>query len=250
MLVLAVTSNDRAVHGLGRWWKPLQRLAYVSVDRRGAALVLDQAGPHGRLAALPAARGAGAYRAAGTISRGLRAEAMKAFANAEASAPRILQDDLRPAPAHHHRGRIGVARDQVREHRRIAHPQALDAMHAQPRIDHGTSPGPAPCGRCRNGDRPCRSAAGSRGSAPRRVVTSGPGRSSSAIRLFSGSCAAISRRNFTAASISSTSELVEIGIERDPRMHQRIGRLDHHLARARGAAVATGPATGRRTDRG
>jgi sulfoxide reductase heme-binding subunit YedZ len=31
MLVLAVTSNDRAVHGLGRWWKPLQRLAYVSV---------------------------------------------------------------------------------------------------------------------------------------------------------------------------------------------------------------------------
>jgi len=31
LLVLAVTSNDRAVHGLGRWWKPLQRLAYVSV---------------------------------------------------------------------------------------------------------------------------------------------------------------------------------------------------------------------------
>jgi methionine sulfoxide reductase heme-binding subunit len=31
MLVLAVTSNDRAVHGLGRWWKPLQRLAYLSV---------------------------------------------------------------------------------------------------------------------------------------------------------------------------------------------------------------------------
>jgi len=30
MVVLAVTSNDRAVHGLGRWWKPLQRLAYVS----------------------------------------------------------------------------------------------------------------------------------------------------------------------------------------------------------------------------
>ena len=30
MLALAVTSNDRAVHGLGRWWKPLQRLAYVS----------------------------------------------------------------------------------------------------------------------------------------------------------------------------------------------------------------------------
>jgi len=31
MLVLAVTSNDRSVHALGRWWKPLQRLAYVSV---------------------------------------------------------------------------------------------------------------------------------------------------------------------------------------------------------------------------
>lgn len=31
LLALAVTSNDRAVHGLGRWWKPLQRLAYVSV---------------------------------------------------------------------------------------------------------------------------------------------------------------------------------------------------------------------------
>ena len=30
MLALAVTSNDRAVHALGRWWKPLQRLAYVS----------------------------------------------------------------------------------------------------------------------------------------------------------------------------------------------------------------------------
>lgn len=30
MLALAVTSNDSAVHGLGRWWKPLQRLAYVS----------------------------------------------------------------------------------------------------------------------------------------------------------------------------------------------------------------------------
>ena len=31
MLVLAVTSNDEAVHWLGRWWKPIQRLAYVSV---------------------------------------------------------------------------------------------------------------------------------------------------------------------------------------------------------------------------
>ena len=31
MLVLALTSNDRSVHALGRWWKPLQRLAYVSV---------------------------------------------------------------------------------------------------------------------------------------------------------------------------------------------------------------------------
>jgi sulfoxide reductase heme-binding subunit YedZ len=31
MLVLAATSNDRSVHALGRWWKPLQRLAYVSV---------------------------------------------------------------------------------------------------------------------------------------------------------------------------------------------------------------------------
>ncbi|MFN4141594.1 sulfite oxidase heme-binding subunit YedZ [Aestuariivirga sp.] len=30
LLALAVTSNDRAVHGLGTWWKPLQRLAYVS----------------------------------------------------------------------------------------------------------------------------------------------------------------------------------------------------------------------------
>ena len=31
MLALALTSNDRSVHALGRWWKPLQRLAYVSV---------------------------------------------------------------------------------------------------------------------------------------------------------------------------------------------------------------------------
>lgn len=30
MLVLAVTSNDESVHFLGRLWKPLQRLAYVS----------------------------------------------------------------------------------------------------------------------------------------------------------------------------------------------------------------------------
>jgi sulfoxide reductase heme-binding subunit YedZ len=31
MLALAVISNDRAVHGLGLWWKALQRLAYVSI---------------------------------------------------------------------------------------------------------------------------------------------------------------------------------------------------------------------------
>lgn len=31
LLALAVTSNDASVHRLGRWWKPLQRLAYVSV---------------------------------------------------------------------------------------------------------------------------------------------------------------------------------------------------------------------------
>jgi sulfoxide reductase heme-binding subunit YedZ len=30
MLALALTSNDRAVHAMGRWWKALQRLAYVS----------------------------------------------------------------------------------------------------------------------------------------------------------------------------------------------------------------------------
>ena len=30
LLVLALTSNDRSVHGLGRWWKPLQRLAYAA----------------------------------------------------------------------------------------------------------------------------------------------------------------------------------------------------------------------------
>lgn len=30
MLALAVTSNDASVHRLGAWWKPLQRLAYVS----------------------------------------------------------------------------------------------------------------------------------------------------------------------------------------------------------------------------
>lgn len=30
MLGLAAASNDRAVRALGRWWKPLQRLAYVS----------------------------------------------------------------------------------------------------------------------------------------------------------------------------------------------------------------------------
>ena len=31
LAVLAVTSSNRAVHALGLWWKPLQRLAYVSV---------------------------------------------------------------------------------------------------------------------------------------------------------------------------------------------------------------------------
>jgi sulfoxide reductase heme-binding subunit YedZ len=30
LLVLALTSNDWSVHGLGRWWKPLQRLAYAA----------------------------------------------------------------------------------------------------------------------------------------------------------------------------------------------------------------------------
>lgn len=31
LLVLALTSNDASLHRLGRWWKPLQRLAYVSI---------------------------------------------------------------------------------------------------------------------------------------------------------------------------------------------------------------------------
>lgn len=30
LLALAVTSNDASVHWLGRWWKPLQRIVYVS----------------------------------------------------------------------------------------------------------------------------------------------------------------------------------------------------------------------------
>lgn len=30
MVALSATSNDRSVHTLGTWWKPLQRLAYVS----------------------------------------------------------------------------------------------------------------------------------------------------------------------------------------------------------------------------
>jgi sulfoxide reductase heme-binding subunit YedZ len=30
LLVLALTSNDPSVHALGRWWKPLQRLAYAA----------------------------------------------------------------------------------------------------------------------------------------------------------------------------------------------------------------------------
>jgi sulfoxide reductase heme-binding subunit YedZ len=30
MLVLTLTSNDRAVHALGLWWKTVQRLAYVA----------------------------------------------------------------------------------------------------------------------------------------------------------------------------------------------------------------------------
>ena len=30
LFALALTSNDASVHRLGRWWKPLQRLAYVS----------------------------------------------------------------------------------------------------------------------------------------------------------------------------------------------------------------------------
>ncbi|WP_421695517.1 ferric reductase-like transmembrane domain-containing protein [Aestuariivirga sp.] len=31
LFALALTSNDASVHRLGLWWKPLQRLAYVSV---------------------------------------------------------------------------------------------------------------------------------------------------------------------------------------------------------------------------
>lgn len=30
LLALAITSNDASVHRLGRWWKPLQRIVYVS----------------------------------------------------------------------------------------------------------------------------------------------------------------------------------------------------------------------------
>ncbi len=30
LLALAITSNDASLHSLGRWWKPLQRLVYVS----------------------------------------------------------------------------------------------------------------------------------------------------------------------------------------------------------------------------
>lgn len=30
LLALAVTSNDASVHSLGRWWKPLQRVVYLS----------------------------------------------------------------------------------------------------------------------------------------------------------------------------------------------------------------------------
>jgi len=30
LLALAITSNDASVHWLGRWWKPLQRVVYVS----------------------------------------------------------------------------------------------------------------------------------------------------------------------------------------------------------------------------
>ena len=30
LLALAITSNDASVHWLGRWWKPLQRLVYLS----------------------------------------------------------------------------------------------------------------------------------------------------------------------------------------------------------------------------
>lgn len=30
MLALAITSNDASLHRLGRWWKPLQRIVYLS----------------------------------------------------------------------------------------------------------------------------------------------------------------------------------------------------------------------------
>lgn len=30
LLALAITSNDASVHRLGRWWKPLQRIVYLS----------------------------------------------------------------------------------------------------------------------------------------------------------------------------------------------------------------------------
>lgn len=35
LAVLAVTSSNRAVHALGLWWKPLQRLAYAAIVTAG-----------------------------------------------------------------------------------------------------------------------------------------------------------------------------------------------------------------------
>ena len=50
---------------------------------------------------------------------------------------RVLEDHRRPLLADHDRGRVGVAADHLRHDRGVHHPEAADAMHPQPRIDHG-----------------------------------------------------------------------------------------------------------------
>src|SRR5262245_26835747 len=50
--------------------------------------------------------------------------------------PGVLLDHVGPLLGHHDRGRIGVAGGHRRHDRGIYHPEARDAMHPQPVVDH------------------------------------------------------------------------------------------------------------------
>ena len=98
------------------------------------------------------------------------------------------------------------------------------AMHPQPAHPPPMSPHPAPSGRCSSGDRPSPTARGNRRSAPHPSAPPARGAALPRSAAPATGCAAIWRRNFTAASISSTSSFGRKRIRRDHRMLQRIGR--------------------------